>query len=113
MNKIRVSPTNLKDKTVNLVLTEGERTDWDEQKQQADETLRKRFRRGSLEVGSDEYVSYFQQRVFNKREAWRPYLWQRKRLVYEIEGLLCTIDIACKKENKPYHMYVCNSSIAL
>ena len=81
MNKIGVSPSNIKDKTINVMLTEHEKSEWHNEKSAADETLRKRFKRGSLELGSEEYISYFQHREFNQREAWRPYLWQRKRWV--------------------------------
>ncbi|KAL4239388.1 TMC domain [Mactra antiquata] len=41
-------------------------------------TVRRRRRR-SFEPGSDEYASYVEKRVFNKRQAWTPYLWERKR----------------------------------
>ena len=81
MNKIGVSSSNIKDKVVDSMLSEKDKSEWHNEKSEANENLRKRFRRGSLEVGSEEYISYFQQREFNKREAWRPYLWQRKRWV--------------------------------
>ncbi|XP_045211369.2 transmembrane channel-like protein 7 [Mercenaria mercenaria] len=41
-------------------------------------TVRRRRRR-SFEPGSEDYAAYVEKRVFNKRHAWTPYLWERKR----------------------------------
>ncbi|XP_060606990.1 uncharacterized protein LOC132759266 [Ruditapes philippinarum] len=44
----------------------------------SESTLRRRRRR-SFEPGSDNYAAYVEKRVFNKRHAWTPFLWERKR----------------------------------
>ena len=78
MMKNRVSPIPPKDgsqaKTTNV-----NKSDWGrKQDEKNEETLRRRRRR-SFEAGTQEYAAYIEKRVFNKREAWRPYLWERKR----------------------------------
>ena len=36
-------------------------------------------RRRSYEAGTEEYASYVEKRIFNIRESWTPFLWQRIR----------------------------------
>ena len=80
-NKSRVSPLPPKKGTVNISLIDAEKGAWTgKQKGGKDENVRRRRR--SFEAGTEEYAEYVQKRVFNKRESWRPYLWERRRFAF-------------------------------
>ena len=94
----RVSPVQ---NGYQLQLADIERSDWDDQgagnKGQTNERTRgqqdfkssriydnsestvRRRRRRSFEPGSEDYAAYVEKRVFNKRHAWTPFLWERIR----------------------------------
>lgn len=70
---------NYKDKS--SVVRTGNNNQEDGYGRQTDESTLRRRRRRSFEPGSEEYAAYVEKRVFNKRHAWTPYLWERKRFV--------------------------------
>ena len=76
-NRNRVSP--LPSKKGSLV--DAEKGAWaGKQKNEKEGTVRRRRR--SFEAGTEEYADYVQKRVFNKRESWRPFLWERRRFAF-------------------------------
>ena len=63
-----------------LTISDDVSGDWDAKQDEVEDGKNvRRRRKRSFEPGSDEYASYIEKRVFNKRHAWTPFLWQRKR----------------------------------
>lgn len=78
-NRNRVSVIPPKEDKVNISLIDVETSAWVRKANAAGTDGTVRRRRRSFEAGTEEYAEYIQKRVFNKRHAWRPYLWERKR----------------------------------